>query len=60
MILEYGRELEKVESDIRNGSGIYSKECHVYLTDNYILNPKLGTAKSPASAFLISNKKNYG
>ena len=37
MILEYGRELEKVESDIRNGSGIYSKECHVYLTDNYIL-----------------------
>ena len=37
MILEYGRELEKVESDIRNGSGIHSKECHVYLTDNYIL-----------------------
>lgn len=37
MILEYGRELEKVESDIRNGSDIHSKECHVYLTDNYIL-----------------------
>lgn len=37
MILEYGRELEKVEGDIINGSGIHSKECHVYLTDNYIL-----------------------
>ena len=37
MILEHGRELEKVEGDIINGSGIHSKECHVYLTDNYIL-----------------------
>lgn len=37
MILEHTKELEKVESDIRNGSGIHSKECHVYLTDNYIL-----------------------
>lgn len=37
MLLEHARELEKVESDIRNGSGVHSKECHVYLTDNYIL-----------------------
>ena len=37
MLSEHARELEKVESDIRNGSGVHSKECHVYLTDNYIL-----------------------
>ena len=37
MFLEHARELEKVESDIRNGSGVHCKECHVYLTDKYIL-----------------------
>lgn len=37
LLLEHARELEKVESDIRNGSDVHSKECHVYLTDNYIL-----------------------
>ena len=37
MFLEHAKELEKVESDIKNGNGVHSKECHVYLTDKYIL-----------------------
>lgn len=34
---EYGRELEKIEEDVKSGKGIHNKKCKVYLTDRYLL-----------------------
>ena len=32
-----GRELEKIEEDVKSGKGIHNKKCKVYLTDRYLL-----------------------
>lgn len=34
---ECGRELEKIEEDVKSGKGIHNKKCKVYLTDRYLL-----------------------
>lgn len=34
---ESGRELEKIEEDVKSGKGIHNKKCKVYLTDRYLL-----------------------
>lgn len=37
ILKEYGRELEKIEEDVKSGKGIHNKKCKVYLTDRYLL-----------------------
>ena len=36
LLKEYGRELEKIDEDVKSGRGIHNKECGVYLTDKYL------------------------
>ncbi len=36
ILKEYGRELEKIEEDVKRGKGIHNKKCKVYLTDRYL------------------------
>ena len=37
ILKEHGRELEKIEEDVKRGKGIHNKKCKVYLTDRYLL-----------------------